>query len=411
MAGILPTIVDVSYFQGDINWVTVAPNVHFAILRVQDGTFADPKLAEYIKGCESNNIPYYLYGFYRNGGAVEAARMVSRAKAAGATKVRGYILDVEVSGQSLSGIKSAMDTLNATGLDNGIYIANHLYSQYGGTDYGEKFRWIPTYGVNDGTAHTPPAHYCDLWQFTSMGTVPGIPAKADCNAINGNRTLDSFTGPVTVTPNPGTGADLSLSANVLLGNTLAGMYGNGDDRKNNLGSRYDEIQALVNHVCTASTATLASEVIAGKYGNGDERIRALGTRYEEVQAAVNKSQGVSTSTSTSNGIPSSVVDAVIRGDYGNEPQRSQNLRNAGYDPAAVQAAVNAKLGVGTSTTSSSGTIVVGSTVKVTNPYDVNGTHLAVSGTYTVTQVNGDRIVISRNGVVVAACPRSNLALA
>ena len=47
---------------------------------------------------------------------------------------------------------------------------------------------------------------------------------------------------------------------------------------------------------------------------------------------------------------------------------------------------------------------------MTDPYDENGTHLAVSGTYDVIQVNGDRIVIARGGVVVAACPRSNLAL-
>lgn len=410
MAGILPTIIDVSYYQGNIIWATVAKNVHFAILRVQDGTFADPKLATYIKGCESNNIPYYVYGFYRNGGAVEAARMVSRTKAAGAKKVRGYILDVEVSGQSISSIKSAMSTLNATGLDNGIYIANHLYSQYGGTDYGEKFRWIPTYGANDGKAHTPPSHYCDLWQFTSQGTVPGVPTKVDCNAINGNRTLASFTGPITVKPNTGDTADLSLSANILLGNTMSGMYGNGEDRKKNLGSRYDEIQALVNHVCTASTSTLASEVKAGKYGNGDERVRALGPRYEEVQAAVNKAMGAST-TSTAKKVTDSIVNAVIRGDYGNGSQRVTKLRKAGYDPDAVQDAVNAKLGVKKSTSSSKGKIVVGSTVKVTNPYDENGTHLAVSGTYKVTQVNGDRIVISKNGVVIAACPRSNLALA
>lgn len=59
---------------------------------------------------------------------------------------------------------------------------------------------------------------------------------------------------------------------------------------------------------------------------------------------------------------------------------------------------------------SSGSIVVGSKVMVTNPYDENGTHLAVSGTYDVVQVNGDRIVIARNGTVVAACPRKNLSL-
>ena len=58
-----------------------------------------------------------------------------------------------------------------------------------------------------------------------------------------------------------------------------------------------------------------------------------------------------------------------------------------------------------------GTIVVGSTVKVTNPVDEHGTRLAVSGTYDVVQVNGNRVVIARGGVVIAAVDAANLALA
>lgn len=66
---------------------------------------------------------------------------------------------------------------------------------------------------------------------------------------------------------------------------------------------------------------------------------------------------------------------------------------------------------GSAHTSSSGTIVKGSRVVVTNPVDYNGTHLAVSGVYDVIQVNGNRIVIARNGSVIAAIHRNNLRLA
>ena len=58
-----------------------------------------------------------------------------------------------------------------------------------------------------------------------------------------------------------------------------------------------------------------------------------------------------------------------------------------------------------------GTIVVGSKVKVTSPYDEHGTRLAVSGTYDVVQVNGSRVVIARGGTVIAAVDAANLALA
>ena len=311
-----------------------------AIIRVQDGTYADRKLSRNIKYCEQLGIPYYCYGFYRNGGATEAARMVSRAKAAGAKSVRGYVLDIEVPGQSIANILSAGNTLAKTGLDNGVYIANHLYSQYASVTKQPwvKFVWIPKYGVNDGLAHTKPSHYCDLWQFTSAGRVPGISGGCDCNALAGKRTLESFTGPIKVEVNPGVAADLNQPDYILLGNTLAGNYGNGDDRKKNLGSRYNEIQALVNHVCTAKVSTLVEEALTGKYGNGDDRKRALGTRYNEVQAKINEKLGVSSKSITD------VAKEVIAGKWGNGRSRVNALNNAGYDSDAVQKKVNELLG-------------------------------------------------------------------
>lgn len=125
--------------------------------------------------------------------------------------------------------------------------------------------------------------------------------------------------------------------------------------------------------------------------------------------------GVSGSSSDSTSAKKTVsqlADEVIAGKWGNDPQRSQSLTAAGYDAAAVQAEVNRRYGIGTSSSSSgSSRIVVGSKVRVTNPYDENGTHLAVSGTYDVIQVNGDRIVIGKGSAVTAAVPRKNLALA
>ena len=290
MAGILPTIVDVSEWQGNIDWAAVKPNIHFAILRVQDGTYLDSKISRNISECERLGIPYYCYGFYRNGGAVEASRLVSRARAAGAKSCRGFVLDVEIGGQSVAGIVSAGNTLAKSAGDNGVYIANHLYGQYASvvSQPWVKWTWIPTYGVNDGYAHTPPSHYCDLWQFTSVGRVPGIAGSTDCNALNGKRDLASFTsGTKPVVPMTPEKADSSLPLHVLVGNTLSGIYGNGDTRKANLGSRYAEVQNAVNHICSAKTSVLADEVQAGKWGNGDERKRALGTRYDEVQAEIN----------------------------------------------------------------------------------------------------------------------------
>jgi hypothetical protein len=191
---------------------------------------------------------------------------------------------------------------------------------------------------------------------------------------------------------------------------IAGEHGNGEARKQALGSRYNEVQAKVNEILNATSATspakpakksvneMAKEVIAGKHGNGHEnRRKSLGisqAEYEQVRAEVNRLSGSGSSTAApsksidqmakevidgkhgnghetrrkSLGIsqseyekvrarvnelvgatqptPKKSVDEVAReiingqGGWGNNPQRAERLRAAGYDPAAVQRRVN-----------------------------------------------------------------------
>lgn len=96
-----------------------------------------------------------------------------------------------------------------------------------------------------------------------------------------------------------------------------------------------------------------------------------------------------------------IADEVIAGQWGNGDLRKDKLQKAGYNYDTIQSLVNTKLGFNPAAASPAG-INVGDNVVVTNPVDVNGTRLGVSGTYTVMEVKGDRIVIGRSGVVTAA---------
>lgn len=82
-----------------------------------------------------------------------------------------------------------------------------------------------------------------------------------------------------------------------------GEFGNGDTRRQRLGIRYDAVQALVNRGIgkpsnpTPQPApsqpsgddllTLVKKTIRGDFGNGQARRNALGSRYDEVQRQVN----------------------------------------------------------------------------------------------------------------------------
>ena len=80
---------------------------------------------------------------------------------------------------------------------------------------------------------------------------------------------------------------------LLAGQTMAGMYGSGDDRKAKLGKRYAAVQAIINERLKAITyqeahKRLANEVLAGNLGAGEDRKKNLGTYYQAVQDIINR---------------------------------------------------------------------------------------------------------------------------
>ncbi len=76
-----------------------------------------------------------------------------------------------------------------------------------------------------------------------------------------------------------------------------GEFGNGEERKKKLGSRYNAVQALVdkgvgktteeNKSTSTDILTLVKKTIRGDFGNGEARKKALGSNYSEVQKQVN----------------------------------------------------------------------------------------------------------------------------
>lgn len=81
------------------------------------------------------------------------------------------------------------------------------------------------------------------------------------------------------------------SIDQLVQETLAGKYGNGEQRKAALGNQYQAVMDRINGKTSAPQKTdeeLAREVLAGKHGNGEDRKRSLGSRYEAVQKKVDE---------------------------------------------------------------------------------------------------------------------------
>jgi hypothetical protein len=163
------------------------------------------------------------------------------------------------------------------------------------------------------------------------------------NDIRAAMAGGAVSAPQSNQPIGGDVEDLALRA-------IAGEFGNGDARRAALGDMYSAVQARINEMYGGVVATtdysidaIAYRVIAGEFGNGVDRINALAAAgYDNVavQQRVNEILQGETTPTTSQDNLSAIAEAVYRGDYGNGQDRINALRAAGYDPDAVQRAVD-----------------------------------------------------------------------
>lgn len=134
-------------------------------------------------------------------------------------------------------------------------------------------------------------------------------------------------------------------------------------------------------------------------------------RFKGWVASQNNPQPQPTTPQKSNEI---IADEVIAGKWGNDPERTQRLKAAGYNRDAIQAIVDAKLNPATkpSPAPKKNEIKVGSTVVPTRLVDYNGTPVRqYDPSYTVIQLTGNRAVLSARGAVWCAMNVKNLKLA
>ena len=114
-----------------------------------------------------------------------------------------------------------------------------------------------------------------------------------------------------------------LSIDELAQKVINGDFGYGDARKQALGDKYDAVQKRVNEILSGNVSSgdsideLAQKVINGELGNGDARRAALGDKYNEVQKRVNEiltgTAGAPEGSSTNSSVPSGTYQVLVDG--------------------------------------------------------------------------------------------------
>ncbi|WP_010288573.1 DUF5776 domain-containing protein [Kurthia massiliensis] len=193
------TIIDVSKWQGNIDWSKVAKTVDFAIIRTQYGSSVEDYMHRtYEAQAKANGVPFGVYSYSlaisSSDARQEARDFYNRAD----KSAQMYVIDVEEltgkSGESMRTIINAyVDELRKyTDKKVGLYIAHHLYNTLNLDTSKADFVWIPRYGSS------APSYKYDLWQYTDRGIVSGISGYVDMNRLNPSNDLNDIRGKSTL---------------------------------------------------------------------------------------------------------------------------------------------------------------------------------------------------------------------
>lgn len=333
--------IDISNWEVGLDVASVVRNggLGGVIVKATEGLgYVDKSCDAFIQQAVAGGIPFGFYHFARNNDASAEAEFFRN-------NTRGYegkgipVLDWEAD-QSVAWVNEFVDRYHAlTGVWPWIYGNAWRFNQ--GTVNENCDRWIAgypsngiadiDYGLNNSMPYSVNGGLVCAWQFSDSVRIAGYNGNLDGDVFYGDAVAWArYAGAPAPDPGQRPPAGPSGSALDLAAGVMAGRYGNGEARRQALGDRYREVQDLIDHIYRASAQTLADEVWQGRYGNGDVRRAVLGDQYDEVMAVVNG--GGKT--------VDQLAQEVIRGEWGNNPERRQRLEAAGYDYVAVQARVN-----------------------------------------------------------------------
>lgn len=203
-------IIDVSAWQGYIDWEKVSKEVELAILRASCGNNKDAKVEEYARGCRNNGIPFGVYHFTYATNVIAAKSEAEKFyKSAKDLNPAFWVLDFEApelvemwnkGGGYKTQAKNVLDTfvkrLRELGAERIVlYTWEWMGKAFPDSKYNWAFRWYALYGKNTGgVTAQPSAGSCQLHQYTSKGKINGIKSNVDLNQLFGGATLDDLLG-------------------------------------------------------------------------------------------------------------------------------------------------------------------------------------------------------------------------
>ncbi|MTI44543.1 lysozyme [Roseibium hamelinense] len=188
--------IDVSHYQGTVNWQGVAASgIDFAYLKATEGTgYTDPTFKQNWSGCQEYALKCggYHYFLPRDSFLQQAEAIVQAMRSVGYSRTTD--LPPAIDCEEMDGCSAAEYVHALAGLVSlverflcvrpMIYTNPSFWDGLGNPDFSEYPLWLAQY--TDAQSPTVPAPWSSytIWQYSDQGTVSGIGGFCDCDLAN-----------------------------------------------------------------------------------------------------------------------------------------------------------------------------------------------------------------------------------
>lgn len=190
--------IDVSHYQGQINWQAVAenPDVNYVYIKATENTgLKDKMFSINLREARRAGIPVGCYHFF-SPTAAPAAQLNNLTSAVPNLKEHDLIpmIDVEVKGKRTSPeelrrrLKVFLKSVESYyGVKPLIYTGQNFYNNYLSGHFEDYLFMIAKYSEGIPELYGNPRFA--LWQFSASGSVKGIKGAVDCSCFMDNYSL------------------------------------------------------------------------------------------------------------------------------------------------------------------------------------------------------------------------------
>ena len=281
--------IDVSEHNGNINWDSVKSQIDFAILRLgwignKNNHTLDKQFERNYSECKRLGIPVgvYVYCYCNCEETSKAGAKWTLQHLSSKTLELPVYIDMEDSSiarlgkDKLTNICIAFNTvIENTGLWAGVYANLDWFNNKLNKDTikSKYTTWIAHY--TSGTNRYEGEY--DIWQNASNGKISGINGNVDTNYMYKDLIAEIGNTSVSEPSQP------TKSIDELANEVIAGKYGDGETRKNALGSLYNEVQARVNEILGTNKSQTTTTTYTVKSGDTLSSIASkFGTTYQKL---------------------------------------------------------------------------------------------------------------------------------